>query len=182
MLIENYRRESSCRRLPLDSKDFMSSRKTTIGQACVAALQFELGYGGRYNDELSGDDRIVITTGILSSTDDTVFTGTKDEIQTLLGVVCAYLTVSQSARANEQAVKLSVKLSQSERGPNLGIILHGVPILVGQGVARLAIIGYMAKTRDQVERLGKVETKSLYTLFEWYIDGAPLKEIMEIAA
>lgn len=182
MLIENYRRESSSRLPPLREKDFMSRRKVTIGQACVAALQFELGYGGRYNEELSNDERVVITTGILSSMDDTVFTGTKDEIQTLLGVVYAYLTLSQSTRSNEQAVKLSVKLSQSERGPNLGIILHGVPILVGQGVARLAIIGYMAKTRDQVERLGKVETKSLYTLFEWYIDGASLKEIMEIAA
>lgn len=182
MLIENYRRDNSSRRLPLDSKDFMSSKKATIGQACVAALQFELGYGGRYNDELSGDDRIVITTGILSSTDDTVFTGTQAEHQTLLGVVYAYLTVSESPRAKEQATNLFEKLRKDVRGPHLGIVLHGIPILVGQTVARTAMIGYMAKTRDQVEQLGKVETKNLYTLFEWFIDGASLKDIMEMAA
>lgn len=181
MLIENFRRENN-RREPLDKRDFMSSRKVTMGQACVAALQFELGYGGRFNADLSGDDRIVITTGILSSVDDTVFTGTMAEHQALLGVVYAYLTLSESPHFKEQGLKLAEKLIKSERGPNLGIILHGLPIMTGGTVARWTMIGYMAKTREQVEQLNKVQTKNLYTLFEWYIDGASLKDIMELAA
>lgn len=182
MLIENFRRESSSRRDPLDKRDFMSSKKQSIGAACVTALQFELGYGGRYNEELSDEGRIVITTGILSSVDDTVFTGTQAEHNKLLSVIAAYLSISQSSSAKEQSVRLFEKLRKSERGPSLGIVLHGIPILVGQTVARIAMIGYMATTREQVEQLGAVETKSLYTLFEWYIDGASLKEILEIAA
>lgn len=67
----------------------MSSRYAEIGEALVSLCKYELGYGGVVTS--LQDDHIEITTHIMHCKDRTVFSGSKDEMQDLLGATYLWL-------------------------------------------------------------------------------------------
>lgn len=113
----------------------LSSRYAEIDEAIISLCKYELGYGGVVTSLT--DDRIEVSTRILHCHDRTVFSGSKEEMQDLLGAVYLWLKAEKEVSFDAWYEKVSK-------------VTNGVPLLVAMSSGILKGELVKEKLREQL--------------------------------
>jgi hypothetical protein len=154
---------------------FVDTFQRTTEQALISLAEYELGFGGRIDSITENDGIFTVTTiaQVMSKVDTTIFSGSKAEMEPLLKVCAAVITVQ--TKYNRELVDSTIKLLGKSAGVPLILSLAG-PMFMGETSVKtslLVILGIQPGT-DLFDKLKKQKIKDIclaWSYNDWKSEG-----------
>jgi len=163
-----------------DGETYKSKKTDQPWGALSQLLECDIGWNSEIL-ELT-ETRLVNRVKVLGCIDDTVYTGTEEEMKYLVKAA-GYAALLQAKQLQPEYRDALVSKVQHLSGGNARVIDMGLPMFLGSGVKRGAIIGIICEGHEgDIEKVKQLDYSRLITLLEWKVEGADHETLMSTIA